>query len=199
MRTARSIFLAIAAVGFSTAAYAQYRVGPIHPEREDPEFLRRIPQSGYDPFRWNRHTLRWDYVPIPYDPQMPGPTYSPYRFNWHTGRWDYVPQPTREDFDYFREGEVARDFDTRLDLRVSPREHAAPRAAPDAAPALPMTVVPPPENRHLPSTTAPTTAPATTAPTREQSLTSQRLRRLNGRWEFDYSTGRWIYVLPSDE
>ena len=121
---------------------AQHRVGPIYPESNSPSYSRnRQLQSGEDPFRYNPHTGRFDYVPIPYDPEPPpGRGYSPFRFNWHSGGWDYVPVPLeldRERWDAEGRRRAAQDpggsasnyVDTRL---ASPGElslEAAPAAA----------------------------------------------------------------------
>jgi hypothetical protein len=155
------------------------------------------PQSGYDPFHWNSYSGRWDYVPIPYDAEPPGANYNPYRFNWHSGRWDYVPFPLLSDYDALRRNTDASTYvDTRLDLQqLSPRTLTTPQPAPP----LPMTMVPPPINPHVqPSrpTTRPATTPARPPTSREQELA--RLRSL-GRWEFNYVTGRWSFVLPADQ
>jgi hypothetical protein len=152
------------------------------------------PQSGYDPFHWNSYSGRWDYVPIPYDPEPPGANYNPFRFNWHSGHWDYVPQPLLSDYDASQgQSESSTYIDTRLDLQqLAPRTYATPQAAPP----LPTVVIPPPINPHVQPpkpTTKPTTAPAKPSSAREQELA--RLRSL-GRWEFNYATGRWTFILP---
>jgi hypothetical protein len=184
----RGLILVVALhMAMSGAALAQQHSVPIGP------------QSGYDPFIWNYHTGRFDYVPIPYEPEPPGTNYSPYRFNWHSGRWDYVAQPLASDYDALpRENEASTFMDTRVDLQqLSPRTTPAP-AADAAAPPMAMKLPPPPINPHLPRpATSPSTKPLSPqlASKREQELA--RLRSV-GRWDYDYARGRWIFVLPGE-
>jgi hypothetical protein len=77
--------LAILFSCLTSAALAQQRVGPVYPQNKSNNNYGSA-QSGYDPFRFNWSTGRWDYVPIPYDIRS-----GPFAFNWHSGRWDYAP------------------------------------------------------------------------------------------------------------
>src|ERR1051326_4219698 len=77
----------------TTSLRAQYQIGPVYPGRGQPNSVYTTTPSGYDPFQLDWSTGRFRYVPIPYEPEQPGPNYDPYRFNWYTGRWDYVPYP----------------------------------------------------------------------------------------------------------
>ena len=204
-------------------AWGQYRVGPVYPESPEPAVVRN---SGYDPFVFNPHTGRFDYVPIPYDPEPPpGRGYSPFRFNWHSGGWDYVPVPLeldRERWDAEGRRRAAQDLggsasnyvDTRLE---SPGELSL-EAAPAAAKEGPSEATPPSQPAvrpgtvfHRPAGDVPATRPATrptTAPGPRQPTPPDigepvgdgwvRTKGIVGRWEFDYLNGRWVFVLPGD-
>src|SRR5437868_6947139 len=78
-------------LGVNAVTFAQYRVGPVYPEKPNQVAAPNQAQSGYDPFQLNWRTGRFEYVPIPYDNEPEGSGYSPFRFNWHSGNWDYVP------------------------------------------------------------------------------------------------------------
>src|SRR6478672_3530287 len=69
------------------------------PGKEPMYRIHSVP-SGYDPFVLNSHTGRFDYVPIPYEPQRPGSGYDPFRIKWHSGTFDYVPVPLQSDYEF---------------------------------------------------------------------------------------------------
>lgn len=175
--------VAVILVTLATTAFAQQHTIPMPP------------QSGYDPFVYNRYSGRFDYVPIPYEAEPVGSSYSPFRFNWHSGRWDYVAFPLPSDYDNAARQEAASTYvDTRLDTRV-----LTPRTIAEAEPAPPITTTfaPPPINPHVSQqATKPTTKPSKHPPIADQRLA--RLRTM-GRWDFDYARGKWIFVLPSDQ
>jgi hypothetical protein len=191
----RQLFVFAIFACLSLPAFGQY--GPNWKEKPEVQMLGRQPQSGYDPFVFNPGTGRFNYVPIPYDPEPPGPHYNPFRFNWHSGHWDYVAQPLLSDYDALARAwsDSTNHVDTRLDTQqLSPRSSMASTPAPGIA----TTVVPPPINPHVQPFQA-TTKPATKSntPASKRELELAHLRSV-GKWEYNYSTGRWMFVLPGD-
>jgi hypothetical protein len=217
---ARACLIIVAAVA---PVAAQQRVGPIYPENSTPGVQPPAQnlRSGQDPFQLNPFTGRFEYVPIPYEFQ-PGTNGSPaYGFNWHSGRWDYVPTaplntplvtPLSTDLGSTREVTQGNYLDRRIDptagvgieanaqtaVATLPPTDVAPAAITQGPPAQPTPARPRATALPLarPPTTAPSTAPA--KPGTPGAPPAMRVR-LTGRWEFDYATGRWVFILPSDD
>jgi len=190
------LFLLLIATGVSLAA----------DRGKEPMYRIRSVPSGYDPFVFNAHSGRFDYVPIPYDPQRPGSGYDPFRINWHSGAFDYVPIPLQSDYDYAASqqkddgGRSINTIDTRLNGASGPMRNLPPPPPPNMSmppvlsPGTQYNIVTVPIRSRR---TAPATKPAhaTTAPS-NKSQPPDGLVRLTGHWEFDYARGRWIFVLP---
>jgi hypothetical protein len=206
--------LVAVAISIGLPAAAQWQVGPVYPQNEQRPYIGNPPPSSrnYNPFRYNAHSGRFDYVPIPYEPQRPGPNYHPFPFNWHSGRWDYVPWGPPFDYnEWAREGPgdwgTASNYrDTRLyprpslELQSTPdgASTTEPTAAPERrppAPPMPAMIIPQATTRRAPATTRAASHPATAPATPNGWV---RMRGIVGRWEYDYASGRWIFVLPSD-
>ena len=190
------IVAAAAAVSLASAPLAsgQYYVGPYPPvdrRTQNNAIGAGRPMSGYDPFVLNPRTGRFDYVPIPYEPEPAGPNYNPYRFNWHSGRWDYVPIPPAE-------SNVATNLGEEASTASYAERPTVAAPAPAPQPAAKKTQQPriiEPAAAPVPPV-APSTKPAT-APARPYPPPAMRVN-LAGRWEFDNKTGRWVFVLPPD-
>ena len=216
------VVAAVVLAASGAIALAQYRVGPIYPESPDPPVVQN---AGYNPFVLDSRTGRFNYVPIPYDAEPPpGRGYNPYRFNWHSGRWDYVPRPLERDVQRWEweerrraaddtGGNASNYIDTRADApgELSLRaEQASAKLPPENGRALREerrdTV------RYRQATSVPTTRP-TTGPAEGKAQPANRrppegkslgggwveLKGVVGRWEYDYLTNRWIFVLPDDD
>ena len=205
-----SFFIALATAVSPLAA--QYPVGPIYPPTATPNVQPppRSLQSGEDPFQLNPFTGRFEYVPIPYE-FVPGTAGTPgYAFNWHTGRFDYVPFTplnSGNSMEQTRQVTPGNYLDGRIDASAGAGAGAgvgagAQENAQTASATIPPTAIaqppiappsvaaPPPPRKSL--TTKPATAPTIPSPPPAMRV------RIAGRWEFDYSTGRWVFVLPSD-
>ena len=93
MRRIPLLLTAAFLLGSAVPVLAQW---PLNPTVSQQPQSNRYAVPGYDPFRLNWATGRFDYVPIPYARESVGTRYDPYRYNWYTGRWDYEPaQPPR--------------------------------------------------------------------------------------------------------
>jgi hypothetical protein len=173
---------------------------------KEPMYRINSVPSGYDPFVFNSHTGRFDYVPIPYEPQRPGSGYDPFRINWHSGTFDYVPIPLQSDYDFAASqhddggGRSINTIDTRLNGAAGPIRNLPPRPPPNMstppvlAPGTQYNVVTVPVRSRRPATrpSHATTAPSSPA----QPPMGDGFVRLTGHWEFDAARGRWIFVLP---
>ena len=184
---------------------AQYPVGPVYPENRPANVQppQRNLQSGEDPFQYNPYSGRFDYVPIPYE-FSPGTAGAPaYGFNWHSGRWDYVPAPAVNSSNLGMAREVTPG--NYLDGRVFPQMSNGATGAGEEAQAASAAIGPSQAQEKLitraaaspPQPKKPTTTPATQPVTNPPPPPAMRVR-LAGHWEFDYATGRWVFVLPSD-
>jgi hypothetical protein len=178
---------------------AQYRVGPVYPEKPYPGATPNQAQSGYDPFQLNWRTGRYDYVPIPYDNE-PGGNYSPFRFNWHSGQWDYVPVAPVEPMS----GQLQREPVTSgnfVDTRLYPGQHTTGGEAQPARAYIPPAPEPaaapaPPEKPSTQPSTQPAAKPQV-HPFPPGPPPKMRVK-LAGHWQYDYNTGKWVFVLPGD-
>jgi hypothetical protein len=190
-------------MGSARLAVGQYYVGPYPPAQQQQDLARPpagVAGSGYDPFVLNSRTGRFDYAPIPYEADPMGPNYNPMRLNWFSGRWDYQPAPSGEQnitWNTGREVTPLNYLDTRINPSVAPAPLAAPRAS-DEALSVAATLPPAPRPAAAPArssapSTRPTTAPATAA---NPGAPPPMRVQLAGHWEFDYATGRWVFVLP---
>ena len=172
---------------------------------KEPMYRINSVPSGYDPFVFNAHTGRFDYVPIPYEPQRPGSGYDPFRINWHSGTFDYVPIPLQSDYDFAasqREepsNNAPNYLDTRTNTAQGPIRNLPPAPQPNMstppvlAPGTQYNVVTIPVRSRRPAT-RPTHA--TTAPSPAKPPAGDGFVRLTGHWQFDAARGRWIFVLP---
>ena len=104
MRTSICIFVAAAMLAWTKPLAAQVRfdnrfdnrvnaAGQSEPPSESSREYYGTTPPNYNPFQFNWHSGKWEYVPIPYEPEPAGPNYNPFRFNWSSGKWDYVPIP----------------------------------------------------------------------------------------------------------
>ena len=197
-------FLVAMAVAAS-ALRAQYQVGPVYPENRPANVQppQRNLQSGEDPFQFNPYSGRFEYVPIPYE-FSPGTAGAPaYGFNWHSGRWDYVPTPPLNSNLALTREVTPGNY---LDGRVSPQMGVGANASAGEAQTAAAMIGPSPgaqENVVVraaaspPPSKKPTTTPAT-QPAKNPPPPPPMRVRLAGHWEFDYATGRWVFVLPPD-
>ena len=192
----------IALVTLISAAFAraQYRVGPVYPEKPSPVATPNQAQSGYDPFQLNSWTGRFEYVPIPYDNEPAGTGYSPFRFNWHSGQWDYLPvKPIEPAYGRIEHEPVAS---VNVDTRLNPGQQTATGEQPARSIIVPEPAAAP-SPRGKPSTqpTTSPTGPAQEAAQREPFPTTpppKMTRKLAGHWQYDYNRGKWVFVLPGD-
>ncbi len=189
------LFLLCAILPLASAAFAQQHTTTVQPQYAQPA------ASGYDPFQMDWQTGRFRYVPLPYDAQPAGSGYNPFQINWFSGRFDYVPVPPPQPVPVQRPEAGGGNASNYIDTRVGAQAGVSPQAAyplspaPMLAPEAPSyTIYPPPKPVTAP-TTKPSTAPASESLGRIRSAADLA----NGRWEFDYSTGKWMYVLPPDK
>jgi len=194
---ATTFAIAISSLVPCASALAQYRVGPVYPEKPTPYATPNQAQSGYDPFQLNWRTGRYDYVPTPYDNEPQGNTYSPFRFNWHSGQWDYVPVAPVEPMS----GQIQRQPVTSgnfVDTRLYPSQPTTGGEAQTARGYVPPEPAAAPAPPAKPST-QPTTTPARPEiPSYPPGPPPKMRVKLAGHWQYDYSTGKWVFVLPGD-
>jgi hypothetical protein len=167
------------------------------------------PGQPYDPWRFNWYSGRWDYVPYPADwwnqPALPGLRGE----KQVDGASTYVD--TRIDTQAIPS---AARIGPSQPARPSPGARPAPRAVP-----VPPQTQPAPRTSRVPST-GPSTRPSLVQPSEHapagaagaaraapppSASPAERdgsgwmtLNGVTGRWEYDYSRGKWIFVLPSD-
>jgi hypothetical protein len=202
MRCSTILPAAVAIVGlvFCPCAQAQYRVGPVYPEKGNQVASPGQAQSGYDPFQLNWRTGRYEYVPIPYENEPGGAEsgYNPFKFNWHSGQWDYVPvapvQPAYGRIE--REPVTGGNF---VDTRINPQaidngaSHGGEaQTARAIAPSEPQASPPEP----IKPSTQPSTAPVRPADHSQPGPPPKMRFKLAGHWEYNYDTGKWVFVLP---
>ena len=176
----------------ATTVLAQQHMTTVQPQYAQPA------TSGYDPFQLDWSTGRFNYVPQPYDIQPAGAGYNPYQINWYSGQFDYVPVPPPQQLPMKDPQAAGGNASNYIDTRVSPL--AAPIGQVNSTPAPAATLAPISASYSIYPPAKPTTAPTTHPATAPASESLGRIRSAhdlaNGRWEFDYSTGKWAYVLP---
>jgi len=203
MRCPSFLLIVALCVGIlSWTAFGQYRVGPIYPEKPSQVASPGQAQSGYDPFQLNWQTGRYEYVPIPYENEPGGAEsgYSPFRFNWHSGQWDYVPvAPVQPAYGRIDREPVTVTAGNFVDTRINPQ--AIDNGATRGGEAQTARAIAPPEPQASPAepitpSTQPSTAPVRPADHSQPGPPPKMRIKLAGHWQYNYDTGKWVFVLP---